>query len=146
METPMSATAYPASTARPANADLAALILRVSMGVLFVAHGWMKYSVFTPAGTAGYFASIGLPPFLAYVTIAVEIIGGLMLIAGLWTRWVSVALIPVMVGAGYFGHGANGFFFSVEGGGWEYPAFWTLTLVVQALLGGGAWALRNERA
>lgn len=142
----MTTTAVPTSANRLANADIAALILRVTMGVLFIAHGWMKYSVFTPAGTAGYFASIGLPPFLAYVTIAVEILGGLALIAGLWTRWVSILLIPVMVGAGYFGHGANGFFFSTEGGGWEYPAFWTVTLVVQALLGGGALALRNDRA
>jgi len=138
-------TAAPTSATRLANTDLAALILRVSMGLLFIAHGWMKYSVFTPAGTAGYFASIGLPPFLAYVTIAVEILGGLMLIAGLWTRWVSVVLIPVMIGAAYFGHGSNGFFFSVEGGGWEYPAFWTVALVVQALIGGGAYALRDAR-
>lgn len=123
----------------------AALILRVAMGVLFVLHGWMKYSVFTPAGTAGYFASIGLPAFLGYVTIFVEIFGGLALIAGIATRWLAIAFIPVMVGAGYFGHGGNGFFFSVEGGGWEYPAFWTITLVVQALLGGGAYALYEPR-
>ena len=135
-------TSLPATSA--SNAELAALILRVTMGVLFVLHGWMKYSVFTPAGTAGYFESIGLPGFLAYITIAVEILGGLALIAGVWTRWVSLALIPVMVGAGYFGHAAAGFFFSNTGGGWEYPAFWTVALIVQALLGAGAFALRRD--
>jgi len=131
---------------RASNADTAALILRVSMGVLFILHGWMKYSVFTPAGTAAYFDSIGLPGFLAYITIAVEILGGIALIAGVWTRWVSLALIPVMVGAGYFGHASAGFFFSNQGGGWEYPAFWTVALVVQALLGAGAFALRRDNA
>ena len=60
------------------------------------------------------------------------------------TRWVSLALIPVMVGAGYFGHAAAGFFFSNTGGGWEYPAFWTVALIVQALLGAGAFALRRD--
>lgn len=135
-------TSLPA--ARVSNADTAALILRVTMGVFFILHGWMKYSVFTPAGTAGYFESIGLPGFLAYITIAVEILGGLALIAGFWTRWVSLALIPVMVGAGYFGHASAGFFFSNQGGGWEYPAFWTVALVVQALLGAGAFALRRS--
>ncbi|PWE28179.1 DoxX family protein [Pararhodobacter marinus] len=138
------ATASDLSAGKITNAELAALILRVSMGVLFILHGWMKYSVFTPAGTAQYFAAIGLPAFLGYVTIAAEILGGAALIAGLWTRWVSVAFIPLMIGAGYFGHGANGFFFSNEGGGWEYTAFWTIVLVVQALLGGGAWALRRD--
>lgn len=127
-------------------ADHAALLLRLAMGVLFVLHAWMKIAVFTPSGTAGYFASIGLPGFLAYVTIAAELLGGLALIAGLWTRWVSLALVPVMVGAAWFGHGSAGFFFSNAGGGWEYPAFWTVALVVQALLGDGAYSLTNRAA
>lgn len=136
------ATANAASPiAQTRNADLAALILRVSMGGLFLAHAWLKIAVFTPAGTAGYFASIGLPGFLAYLTIAAELLGGLALIAGFFTRWVSLALVPVMVGAAVFGHGSAGFFFSNPNGGWEYPAFWTVTLVVQALLGNGAYAL-----
>lgn len=53
------------SSAQVSQADLAALLLRVAMGVLFVLHAWMKISVFTPAGTAQYFASIGLPGILA---------------------------------------------------------------------------------
>lgn len=141
----MTDTPLPAASARPANAELAALVLRVTMGVLFLLHGGLKLIVFTPAGTAGYFASIGLPGWLAYLTIAVELLGGLALIAGLWTRWVALALIPFMLGAGYFGHLANGFFFNVQGGGWEYPLFWSVALAVQALLGGGAYALREPR-
>ncbi|MCB2115142.1 MAG: DoxX family protein [Rhodobacteraceae bacterium] len=129
---------------RASNADYAALILRVSTGVLFLAHAWLKIAVFTPAGTAGYFASIGLPGALAYLTIAAELLGGLALIAGVYTRLVSLALIPVLLGAAWFGHGANGFFFSNANGGWEYPVFWAIVMGVLALLGNGAHALRKS--
>ncbi|MBP1807361.1 DoxX family protein [Rubellimicrobium aerolatum] len=135
-----------ASRAQASQADLAAFLLRVAMGVLFVLHAWMKIAVFTPSGTAAYFASIGLPGVLAYLTIAAELLGGLALIAGVATRWVALALVPVMVGAGWFGHASAGFFFSNAGGGWEYPAFWTVALVVQALLGDGAYAVGNRAA
>ncbi|OYX42838.1 MAG: LysR family transcriptional regulator [Rhodobacterales bacterium 32-67-9] len=134
------------SLSAPSNAHYAALILRIAMGGLFLAHVWLKIAVFTPAGTAGYFASIGLPGFLAYLTIAAELLGGLALIAGFWTRWVSLALVPVLLGAAYFGHGAAGFFFSNPNGGWEFPAFWAVTLIVQALLGDGAYALGKVSA
>ena len=60
------------------------------------------------------------------------------------TRWVSLALVPVLLGSIYAPHGAAGFFFSNEGGGWEFPAFWAVALVVQALLGNGAFALQRK--
>lgn len=126
------------------NADLAKLILRVSTGGLFIAHGLMKLLVFTPAGTAAYFDSIGLPGFLAYLTIAAELLGGLALIAGAYTRVVAAALVPVLLGAAVFGHGKAGFFFSNQGGGWEYPVFWAIVMVVIALIGGGAYAVRRD--
>lgn len=125
------------------NADLAALILRVSTGILFLAHAGLKLFVFTPAGTAAFFESLGFPGALAYLVIAVELLGAIALILGIWTRWVSLALVPVLLGSIYAPHGAAGFFFSNPGGGWEFPAFWAIALVVQALLGGGAWALRR---
>lgn len=128
------------------NADLAATILRVSMGVLFLAHAGLKLFVFTPAGTAGYFASLGLPGPLAYLVIAAELFGGIALILGVYSRWVSLALVPILIGSIYVPHGAAGFFFSNEGGGWEFPAFWAVALVVQALLGDGAFALKRSRA
>lgn len=144
--------ASPADTARPAlvagvsNVDLAAAILRVSMGVLFLAHAWLKLAIFTPAGTAGFFESLGFPGFLAYLVIAAELFGGIALVLGVWSRWVSLALVPVLLGSIYAPHGAAGFFFSNEGGGWEFPAFWAIALVVQALLGDGAWAVKRARA
>ena len=128
-----------------ANADLAATILRVALGILFIAHGWLKLVIFTPAGTAAFFESLAFPGALAYLVMAAELAGGVALILGVWTRWVSLALVPVLLGSIYAPHGAAGFFFSNEGGGWEYPAFWAITLVVQALLGDGAYALKRSR-
>lgn len=127
------------------NVGYAAALLRLSTGALFVAHAAMKIFVFTPAGTAGYFESIGLPGFLAYLTIAAELLGGLALIAGYKTRLVAAALVPVLLGAAFFGHGSAGFFFSNAGGGWEYPVFWAIVMVAQSLLGAGVWSL-DDRA
>jgi putative oxidoreductase len=124
-------------------APYAALFLRVTLGVLFLAHAGLKIFVFTPAGTAGFFGSIGLPPALAYLVITAEVLGGIALIFGLWTRVVAVALTPILLGAIFTVHGAAGFFFNNANGGWEYPAFWTVALFVQALLGDGAYALRS---
>ncbi len=123
-------------------APYAALVLRVSLGVLALAHGLMKIIVFTPAGTVGFFESLGLPGTLAYVTIAVEVVGGVALIAGVFTRYVSIAMVPILIGSIVFAHWNAGWVFSNEGGGWEYPAFWAVALVVQALLGDGAYAFK----
>lgn len=120
--------------------DYAALLLRVSMGTLFVLHGFvLKVLTFTPAGTAAFFESIGYPGFLGYVVIAAEITGGLALIAGVQVRLVSLAFVPIMIGA-TLQHAGNGWTFSNPGGGYEFPAFWTILLFVQALVGNGALA------
>src|SRR6478609_2550248 len=124
-------------------APYAALILRITLGILFLAHAGLKVFVFTPAGAAQFFGSLGLPPALAYLTIAAETVGGIALILGFFTRWVSLALIPVLIGAIVFVHGPAGFFFNNPNGGWEYLAFWIAALVVQALLGNGAFAVQN---
>jgi putative oxidoreductase len=123
------------------SSDYAATLLRVSSGVLFLAHGLLKVNVFTVAGTVGFFESLGLPGFLAYLTIAAEIGGGLALILGVATRLVSLGLIPVLLGATWV-HSGNGWLFSGEGGGWEFPLFWAVVQVVIALLGAGAYAVR----
>jgi putative oxidoreductase len=121
-------------------APYAAFLLRVVLGGLFLAHAALKIFVFTPAGTAGFFQSVGVPGFLAYIVIAVEVIGGLMLIAGVLARLAALALVPVLLGAIATVHAANGFFFNNPNGGWEYPAFWAIALIVLAALGDGAYA------
>lgn len=115
-------------------------LLRMTLGVAALAHGLLKIFVFTLAGAAGFFESIGLPGFLAYVVTFAEIIGGVMLIAGFQTRLAALALIPVLLGATW-AHAGNGWVFSNQGGGWEYPLFWAFSLGAQCLLGSGAWAL-----
>ena len=105
-------------------APYAALILRVTLGILFLAHAGLKVFVFTPAGAAQFFGILGLPPALAYLTILVETVGGLALIAGFYTRWAALALIPVLLGAIVTVHGPAGFFFNNPNGGWEYLALW----------------------
>lgn len=121
--------------------DLGAAILRIATGLMLLAHGWLKISVFTIPGTVGYFDSLGLPAIFAYLTILGEVGGGLALILGLAVRPVALALIPVLLGATWV-HAGNGWLFSSNGGGWEFPLYWAVTLLVIALLGRGAFALR----
>jgi putative oxidoreductase len=109
--------------------------------VMFIAHALLKIVVFTPAGTAQFFTSLGLPGELAYVTIAAELVGGAALIAGLYPRAVALALVPILLGATW-AHAGNGWLFTATGGGWEYPLFLSFAAIVQALLGDGAYALR----
>ncbi|MBV7397195.1 DoxX family protein [Mameliella sediminis] len=124
-----------------ASSDYAAAALRLSTGALFLAHGWLKVSVFTIPGTVAYFESLGLPGLLAYLTIFAELAGGAALILGVATRLVSLALIPVLLGA-VWAHSGFGWTFSSEGGGWEFPLFWAVVQGTVALLGAGAFALR----
>jgi putative oxidoreductase len=114
-----------------------ATLLRVALGIMFIAHSVvLKYFTFTLAGTAQYFASIGLPSFLAYVVFALEAVGGVLLVLGIRTRWVALALIPVLIGATW-AHVGNGWVFNAPNGGWEYPLFLiVISLVVAAQAAG----------
>ena len=123
----------------PRTAPYAAFLLRAALGAMFIAHALLKILLFTPAGTAGFFASIGLPGWLAYPVMGVELIGGVLLVAGIQTRAVALALLPVLIGATW-AHAANGWLFSNEHGGWEYPLLLTVVALVQALLGDGAYS------
>ena len=122
----------------------AALLLRVALGVMFVAHGLMKWLVFTLPGTAQFFASVGFPGYLAYVVTPFEIVAGALLVLGVRTRLVALASVPVLIGAASV-HAGNGWVFSAQNGGWEYPVFLVVLALVQALLGDGAYALRPSR-
>lgn len=122
-------------------APLGILALRVTTGALFLVHGLIKLFVFTPAGTTGFFESLGLPGALGYLTMLFEIFGGLALILGVKTRLVSAAFVPVLLGAAIFGHAGAGFNWSNAGGGWEYPVMWAAVQAALALLGDGPYAL-----
>jgi len=117
--------------------DVAAIVLRTTVGVMFVAHALLKYFVFTLPGTARFFESLGLPGALGYVTFAAELGGGALLVAGVQTRIVALLLTPFVIGATW-AHAGNGWVFTSANGGWEYPAFLTIATLVTALLGDGA--------
>ena len=122
-------------------APYGALVLRVALGVMFLVHSlYLKLVVFTLPGTVKFFESLGLPGWTAHATIAVEAIGGVLLVVGYRTRYAALATLPVLLGATWV-HAKNGWLFTNAGGGWEYPAFLTLAVVVQALLGDGPFAL-----
>jgi putative oxidoreductase len=121
-------------------APYAALLLRLALGTMFVAHALLKLFVFTLPGTAQFFQSLGLPGALAYVTFAAELVGGVMLILGVGSRWVAAALVPFLIGAAWV-HLGNGWLFSAPNGGWEYPIFLIVAAIAQILLGDGAYAL-----
>ncbi|WP_297921248.1 DoxX family protein [Metallibacterium sp.] len=127
---------------KTSTAPYAALLLRVSLGVLFLAHVALKIFVFTVPGFVAYFATLGLPAIAAYAIIALEFFGGVALILGVYAPWVALPLALEMLGTIVMVHGANGWLFTNKGGGWEYPAFWAVSLVVLFLLGDGVLALK----
>jgi putative oxidoreductase len=122
-------------------APYGALVLRVTSGALFLSHAALKIFVFTPAGTAKFFESVGLPGPLAYLTMLIEVFGGLALILGLYVRQASALLIAILLGAIFSVHAHAGFFFNNPNGGWEFPAFWIVALLAQIMIGEGAFSL-----
>ncbi|MHA3083711.1 DoxX family protein [Acinetobacter sp. ANC 5383] len=130
------------NTAR--TAPYAALLLRVSLAILFFAHAGLKFFVFTPAGTAKFFESVGVPGWMAYVTMAWEVVGAIALLVGFKLRLAALALIPVLLGAIFTVHGAAGFWFTNPNGGWEYPALWIVGLISLALIGDGPYHLKSS--
>lgn len=125
-------------------APYAALVLRVSLGVMYIAHSLvLKHLMYTLPGTAQFFASIGLPAALAYLTFWGELVGGVALLAGIGTRIVALGLIPILLGATWV-HAGNGWVFSAANGGWEYPVFLIAASLVAALLGDGKYAVGNR--
>ena len=118
----------------------AALLLRVTLGIILLAHGLLKLLVFTLDGTSQFFASIGFPAWMAYPVTGFEVIGGALLILGVYSRQIALLSIPIMLGAVYV-HLGNGWVFSNPNGGWEFPAFLTIAAVVVALQSSNAFSI-----
>lgn len=125
-------------------APYGALTLRVALGAMFIAHAYLKLVVFTPAGFAGFLGQVGLPAALAWPIILAELLGGLAILTGFYGRYVSIALLPVLLGA-LVVHAPNGWVFNAPNGGWEYPAFLALAALAHGLIGDGALALKSAR-
>ncbi|MDD2704976.1 MAG: DoxX family protein [Acidocella sp.] len=122
-------------------AGYGALLLRLSLGILFLAHDGLKFFVFTPAGTEHFFASLGLPGWFGIFVMLWELAAAIALILGIWPRLAALLIAPDLIGAIVMVHIHNGFFFMAKGGGWEYPAFWTIALIALALIGDGPCTL-----
>ena len=132
------------TTADTKLANGAATILRIALGVMFLSHSLiLKLYVFTLAGNAQFFQSLGLPAWFGYATFFAEAIGGVLLVLGVQTRWVAAALLPILAGA-VWAHSGNGWVFSSPNGGWEYPLYLVVLAVAQIMLGDGAYALSRS--
>ncbi len=114
-------------------APYAAATLRLSLGVMFLAHSVVLKSV-------------GLPAWLGYLTFAAEAAGGVLLVLGVQSRWVALSLVLPLVGAIVWVHAGNGWVFTAPNGGWEYPGYLVILCVVQAMLGDGVFALGATRS
>ncbi|MPT21938.1 MAG: DoxX family protein [Starkeya sp.] len=125
------------------SAPYGAFVLRVALGLMWVTHALLKYVVFTIPGFAGFLGSLGLPEMLAWPVFLAELIGGVLIITGVYARHVALLLIPVMAGAMSV-HIPNGWLFSAAGGGWEYPGFLIVASFALWLIGDGAFALRSR--
>lgn len=119
-------------------------LLRLSLGTMWIAHALLKLMVFTLPGTAAFFQSVGYPGWMAYPVFAIELLGGLAMVLGVYARQISLALTPVMLAAAFV-HLGNGWAFSNPQGGWEYPVFLALASLVQYLVGDGALAIRSSQ-
>lgn len=117
-------------------------LLRIGLGIMYVTHSvLLKVMIYGVDGTVQYFESIGLTSGLAYATIAAEAVGGVLLIVGYKARETALLLIPILVGA-LWAHSGNGWVFSNEGGGWEYPLFLIVVSLAVALNPGHVLARR----
>jgi len=122
-----------------------AMLLRISLGLTYIAHSvvmvWMTSGY---GGTAALLEGIGLPGPFAYAATYAATVGGAMLILGVQSRWVALALSPIWLAAiwAYSGTDLN---LSTEGGGWDCSPYLLVLSAVQVLVGDGAYALSPSR-
>jgi len=119
------------------------MLLRVALGIMWIAHALLKWFVFTIPGFAGWLDSQGLPVSMAWPVFLMELIGGIMILLGFYGRYVSAILVPIMFVA-LSTHFANGWIHTSEGGGWEYPMFLIIASIAHVLIGDGQFALRTR--
>ncbi len=126
----------------PYSPGWAIALLRIVTGIVFLAHGSQKVFVQGVSTFAGFLSQIGMPApnLLAPLVAAVELLGGLVLILGLFTRWAAVPLAIVMLVAAVAVHSKQGFFLP---NGYEYTLVLLAADISLFLAGGGEFALDN---
>ena len=124
--------------------DLGLLVLRVSTGGLMLFHGYSK--LINGVGPIGdMLASMGLPSFIAYGTLLVELVAAMFIVLGLWTRAAAVAMVVNMIIAILMVHTGDIFSLTPQGG-WaiELPMLYLLPALALALTGGGCYAMTRN--
>ena len=122
-----------------------ALVLRVVLGVVYIAHAYLALIVMGPAKAIEFQRAmhIPLPEIGVWYLIAAHGLGGVLLILGLLVRWAALANIPIMAGALWFVHLQQGFFILGGKSGYEYVLVLLGATIAQAMLGAGAFTLRK---
>ena len=136
------------STPTPA-APYAALLLRVKLGLMFLAHLYWKFEIL-PGGVYSWWSGLlanGYARFVPWYSISAEFAGALLFIPGICTRWVSLYALPLTIGASHFWLVRKGFYFTAAGA--ELPLVWSIMLLLQVMLGDGpisvGWVGRLRR-
>jgi putative oxidoreductase len=129
-----------ARAARAVASERAALLLRLLLGSLFIVHLYWKL-VILPGGLEAWWGNLlkaGYPAFVPAYVLSAELVGALLLIPGVLTRYVACYAMPMMLGAAHFWLIRNGFFFTKAGA--ELPLVWLALLGIQAVAGDGSFA------
>lgn len=125
-------------------APYAALFLRVTLGFLAIAHLYWKFFIRqNGAGLGSWWDNLntnGYPDWVVWYVLSAEFAGALLLIPGIYVRWVALYCMPLMIAAGHYWLVRTGFFFTSAGA--ELPFLWAAALLVQAGIGDGAYALK----
>ncbi len=120
------------------------LLIRLVVGVIFIAHGYVKFAVDGIAATTSFLGSLGVPyPELAApALIALEVVGGALLVLGLGTRILGGLFAIDMLVAVLLVHLRGGFF--VQDGGFEFAMLLGVLGVALALTGPGALSIDSR--
>lgn len=121
-------------------APYAALVLRLALSLFFFTHLIRKFAVI---GFDPWWAGLvkqGYPGFALGYTVAIEFVGAVLLLLGIYTRTVSLLALPALIAVTNHWMVRKGFWFA--DGGMEFPLAWVFMLIAQVLLGDGAFALR----
>jgi putative oxidoreductase len=121
--------------------DVVLLVTRVAVGVVFIAHGWQKFSEWGLDGTSAAFGQMGvpLPAVSAWFAAVAELAGGVALVAGVAVPVVAALLAVDMLGAFLLVHAGNGVF--VGTGGFELVAALAAASLLFAVFGAGRFSV-----
>ena len=122
-----------------------ALVLRLFLGVIYLAHAYLALVVMGPAKAIDYQRAlhIPLPEIGVWYLILAHGVGGLLLLLGVMVRWAALANVPVMAGALWFVHLPQGFFIFGGKNGYKYVLLILGATIAQSLLGPGAFTLKK---